>query len=365
MADIIITNDDLKDPSIDDMINLQRSAQPQGGEKIADIRTPFYFNPIFYYCIAATCAAVLVWAIREPYYDDNKENVNGFIELFLNSYMLFGPVAGAMSMFIGLVYGAVNRNWKQAGYCGVVGLGVGLGVTIITTIIATIFYMLASIIAIKIAQGGPPPAEGEYPLRGMAFFVHMCGRGIAWSIISIGAGMGLGVALKSRALTLNGFVGGLLGGLLGGFLFDIVERFVSTPGGGAAADHDAWMCRFIGLVMVGIFVGAFIGFFENISKESWFQMLKGPLAGKNFILFKNHMRIGSSPKSDIYLFKDPDVAPQHASVIRTGSRYMLQDDNSEKGVFVNGKQIQKYILQPSDTVTIGETVLRYQEKRPS
>ena len=56
---------------------------------------------------------------------------------------------------------------------------------------------------------------------------------------------------------------------------------------------------------------------------------------------------------------------QHASILRSGSRYIIQDDKSEKGVFVNGKPIEKYVLQPSDTVTIGETVLRYQEKRRS
>jgi len=354
MADIIITNDDLKDPSIDDMINLQRSAQPQGSEKIEDVRTPFYFNPIFYYCLAAAAGAMAVFGVSEPYYDDNKPGNSVF---YISDYLLFGPVAGVMSMFIGIVYGAVNRNWKQAAYCGVVGLGVGLGATLITTFVAVIFYLIANIIVYSLARQMNVDPLGE--LTGILYFIRMCGRGIAWSIVSTGAGLGLGVALKSKHLTLNGFVGGLIGGLIGGILFELVNRFLSTPGA------DGAFCRGIGLLMVGLFVGAFIGFFENISKESWFQMLKGPLAGKNFILFKNHMRIGSSPKSDIYLFKDPDVAPQHASVIRTGSRYMIQDDNSEKGVFVNGKQIQKYILQPADTVTIGETVLRYQEKRPS
>lgn len=356
MADIIITNDDLKDPSIDDMINLQRSAMPQGSDKVEDIKTPFYFNPIFYYCLATTLGALAVWGATEPSYTDSEDNSTQIP--IISSYLLFGPVAGMLSMAIGIVYGAVNRNWKQALYCGVVGLGVGLGATILTTFVATILFNITCNVAesmVSIPPGGFK--EGEFPLKGMAFFTYMCGRGIAWSIISMGAGLGLGVALKSKQLLLNGFVGGLIGGLLGGLFFDPIIRFI-TPG-----TTDAWLSRCVGILAVGSFVGLFIGFFENLSKEAWFQMLKGPLAGKNFILFKNHMRIGSSPKSDIYLFKDPDVAPQHASILRSGSRYIIQDDKSEKGVFVNGKPIEKYVLQPSDTVTIGETVLRYQEKR--
>lgn len=357
MADIFISKDDLKDPSIDDMINLQRSAQPQQGEKIADVKTPFYYNPIFYYCLACVLGAMAVWGVTEPFYNDTEEDFANNIP-FLSDYLLFGPVAGVLSLSLGLVYGFVNRNWKQSAYCGAVGLGVGLGATLVTTIIANIIFNIFISIAGAINPIRPEDlAPGTFPIKGMAFFVFMCGRGIAWSIVSMGAGVGLGIALKSKQLALNGFVGGMLGGLIGGLFFDPISRFLVSDVG------DGGISRGVGIAAVGAFVGLFIGFFENISKEAWMQMLKGPLAGKHFILFKTHMRIGSSPKSDIYLFKDPDVAPLHATIVRSGRRYMIQDEKSDKGVFVNGKQIDKYILQPSDTVTIGETVLRYNEKK--
>lgn len=356
MPDIIITDSDLKDPTIDDMINLQKSLAPQRDEKVEEIKRPFYLHPIFYYSAAAILGALVVWAVFEPYNgEDNEDQIS---IPFISDYLLFGPVAGMLSMAIGIVYGAVNRNWIKALTCGVIGLGVGLGATMLTTVIADIAFGITSAISVAMAKVPPhnlPP--NEFPLKGMSFFMFMCGRGIAWALVSMGAGLGLGIALKSKKLVLNGLVGGMLGGLMGGLFFDPISRMLWQSGA------QGWVSRAVGITAVGLFVGVFIGFFENISKEAWFQMLKGPLAGKHFILFKNVMSIGSSPKSDVYLFKDPDIAPLHATVTKSGNRFVLKDENSEMGIYVNGKKIDKYILQAGDTVTVGETVLRYHEKQ--
>lgn len=351
MAEIRITNDDLKDPAIDDIINLQRSLQPQAQDKQETVPTPFYLNPIFYYAVASTIGAFAVWAITEPFYTDSVDHIP-----FISDYLLFGPVAAAIGLSIGIVYGLANRNMRQMLYCGVVGMGVGLLATMLTTVVADIVFGITTQIAVSFMR--TPMEElkpGEFPLKGMAFFIFMCGRAIAWSIVSMGAGIGLGIALKSKKLTLNGFVGAMIGGLVGGLFFDPIGRFLNDS-------QDGALSRAVGTVAVGLFVGLFVGIFENVTKEAWFLMLKGPLTGKQFIIFKNPMLIGSSPKSDIYLFKDPDIAPKHASVVKSGNKYILQDEGSDKGTFVNGRKVDKYVLQTSDTIVIGEAVLRYSEK---
>jgi hypothetical protein len=351
MADIRITNDELKDPAIDDIINLQRSLQPQPQEAQMEVRTPFYLNPIFYYAVASTIGALAVWAITEPFYSDDDAHIP-----FISDYLLFGPVAAAIGLSLGVVYGISNRNMKQMLYCGVVGMGVGLLATMLTTFIADIVFGITSTIAVSFMRTPVQEVQpGEFPLKGMSFFIFMCGRALAWSIVSMGAGMGMGIALKSKKLALNGFVGAMIGGLVGGLFFDPISRFLTSADDGA-------LSRAVGTVAVGLFVGLFIGIFENVTKEAWFLMLKGPLTGKQFIIFRNPMLIGSSPKSDIYLFKDPDIAAKHASVIKSGNKYILQDEGSDKGTFVNGRRIDKYVLQTSDTIVIGEAVLRYSEK---
>ncbi|HYG75185.1 MAG TPA: FHA domain-containing protein [Planctomycetota bacterium] len=355
MPDIMISEDDLRDPAIDDVLALHRSVQPQAAQQTADVKTPFYYNPIFYYSVASVIGGVTVWAITEPY---NREGDHGHSRgiPFVSDYLLFGPVAAALGLSIGTVYGLMNRNWKQVLYCGAVGMGVGLVVTLLTTIVADILFGITSMIAVAFMRNQAPPAPGEFPLKGMSFVIFMSGRAIAWSVVSMGAGMGLGIALKSKKLVLNGFVGGMIGGLIGGLFFDPISRFVL----GQASDGS--VSRFVGIFAVSLFVGIFIGLFENLSKEAWFLMLKGPLTGKQFIVFKNPMLIGSSPKSDIYLFKDPDIAPLHATVMKSGSKYILTDEGSGKGTFVNGKAIDKYVLQSNDVISLGEAVLKYSEK---
>lgn len=354
MADIRITKAELNDPMIDDVITLQKSMRSSAGEHVDDIRTPLYLNPVFYYSAAAAAMAVATWSVLEPFTNEAKDDVT---IPFISDYLLFGPVAGALGLALGFVYGLSNRNLRKAFYCAVVGMGVGLGATIISTFIADVVFGFTIQIAFAVSDRPPHTVpEGEFPVRGIAFFIFMCGRAIAWSIVSMGAGLGLGIALKSKKLMLNGFVGAMIGGLLGGMFFDPIHRFV-TPGA-----VEASVSRFAGILAVGLLVGFFIGLFENISKESWFLMLRGPLTGKQFIIFKSPMIIGSSPKADIYLFKDPDIAPQHATVTKAGMHYMLHDAGSDTGTLVNGRRVDKYLLQPSDTITIGQAVLRYAEK---
>jgi hypothetical protein len=209
--------------------------------------------------------------------------------------------------------------------------------------------------AVSLQQGKPQPHN--FPLGGLAFFVLLCGRALAWSLVAMGAGLGLGVALKSKKLLMNGLAGGMVGGALGGLFFDPASRWIS------GADGEADLSRAIGFSAVGLLVGFFVGLFENISKDAWLLMLRGPLTGKQFNLFKSPMVIGSAPKCDIYLFKDAAIEPFHAAVVKSGTRYVLEDKGGRSGTLVNGRSIERHVLQAGDVVTIGETVLRYNERQ--
>ncbi len=354
MADIRITSGELNDPAIDEVVNLQKSMARSGGEFIDDIPTPFYMNPVFYYSVAALVAGMIGWGISEPFI---KEGADRNVIPFVSDFLLFGPVAGLIGLSVGVAYGISNRNLRQMLYCAAVGIGVGLGATVVTTIVADILYGISSSIAAAFA-GPEDHAPGDLQARyhGAAFFIHMCGRSVAWAVVSLGAGLSLGVAMKSKKLLLNGLAGGLIGGMLGGLFFDPVHRFIM------GWPPTALVSRAIGIGAIGVLVGFFIGLFENMSKDAWFLMLKGPLMGKQFIIFKSPLIIGSAPKSDIYLFKDPTIEPRHASVTKSGAKYVIQDEGTPAGTFVNGKKVDRCILQPDDVVSIGETVLKYHER---
>lgn len=355
MADIRIDSDELYTSRVDEIVNLEAALTRSQGEFIEDVKTPFYLNPIFYYTVACSLAALGAWAMLEPFISESEESIP-----FISDYLLFGGTAGMIGLALGAVFGLANRNLSQVFICGGGGLALGLLISIATTAVAWALFNIFLRIAVGVAGEGTVQRRimsGQFPFAGLSFVVFMCGRGIAWSVVSVGAGLGLGILLKSRKLALNGVAGGMVGGLLGGLLFDPISRWLTSP----EAEGD--ICRAVGLLCVGLLVGFFIGLFENVSKDSWLLMLKGPLTGKQFIVFKSPLVLGSAPKCDVYLFKDPDIDPRHATIRKTGSRYLLEDQDSRTGVLVNGKQVDRCVLQPGDVITLGETVLRYHERR--
>jgi len=365
MADIRIDASELADPAVEEIVNLQKSLARSSGQFVEDIRTPLYLNPIFYYAAAAMVTALLVWYACEPLVRDvelhyvnagRRLELNDIGYMVLVNYTFFCGTAVLIGVAMAVAYGLSNRNWRQMFYCVAVSMGVGLLAALISATVGSVLYGIGGV-AVRVAVqnfGGWTP--GEKHLHGLPFFLQMCTRAMSWAAVAAGAGVGLGVALKSPKLVLNGVAGGLLGGMLGGLLFDPVARFLT------AEDAGGWISRMVGVGSIGLLVGLFTGLFENMSKDAWFLMLKGPLAGKQFIVFRSPLVIGSAPKSDIYLFKDPAIEPRHATVTKSGAKYVLQDTGTPAGTFVNGRKVDRCILQSDDVVSIGETVLKYHER---
>jgi pSer/pThr/pTyr-binding forkhead associated (FHA) protein len=109
-------------------------------------------------------------------------------------------------------------------------------------------------------------------------------------------------------------------------------------------------------------VGLFVGLVEQWSKTAWMLMKAGPLAGKQFILYRNPTVLGSSPKADVYLFKDEAIEPRHALIHNRGGRFEIEDCNTPDGTYVNGIPVQKRMLQNGDQIVLGKTVLEFSIK---
>jgi hypothetical protein len=354
MDEIRITPAELNDPRIDAVLEAGRAIARPVTVVPEDVPTPFYLLPPFYYGLASCLAVLLGWAIGEPFYSDTKDQIP-----FVSDYLIFGPAAAAVGAAIGVVYGLVGRNLQRALHCGAVGLGMGLLITMATTVMADIAFGRYIAMAVAITGRENVHTQG-LPFRGFSLFLLMCGRGLGWSLVGAGAGSALGTALKSKSLRFTGIIGGMVGGMLGGLLFDPISMVFHTPGGSAAPS------RAIGLLAIGGLLGVFVGVFESLSKEAWLLMLGGPLKGKQLILFKPLMTIGSAPKCDIYLFKDAAVAPHHATIERRGSSFVLHDEGSANTVLVNGSRLTgDHVLTDEDAITVGSTVLKYHEREAS
>ena len=85
-------------------------------------------------------------------------------------------------------------------------------------------------------------------------------------------------------------------------------------------------------------------------------MKNGPAPGRIHSLDKSEILIGREAGSDVFV-NDVEVSRQHARLTEQAGNYVLEDLGSTNGTFVNGQRVvSPRILQPGDTITLGENV---------
>jgi hypothetical protein len=302
------------------------------------------YSSYFYLSIAAALGACCGWATLEPFFDDSQQERFPIVNM-----LIFPVVAGCLGFFLGAVEGIMCRNLSRAAICAIVGLGVGFGGGLISIFVAGFIFIIMASVALQFWKN---PQPNKMP-DGFALLILMMGRAAAWAVAAIPAGIGQGIALRERKVILNGLLGAVLGGLLGGLLFDPISLVFVT------ADGKATVSRGVGFTVIGILVGLFVGLVEQWTKTAWLLMKAGALAGKQFILYRNPTVLGSSPKADIYLFKDAAIEPRHALIHNRGGRFEIEDCDTPDGTYVNGIPVQKRILQSGDQIVLGKTVLEF------
>jgi hypothetical protein len=342
---IRITTKDLHTPDVDSYVEMQNYLRRDVGP-VSD--QPWLVRVVyanwFYLAICSMVGGVVGWACLEPWLDDNVEK-----DFDIAGLLIFPVVAAAIGLFLGASEGMICRNFARAVKCGAVGLGVGFVGGLLAVIPTEIIFQLMTGIAVGLQKDLQP---GQMP-TGLALLVFMMGRAMAWSIAAIPAGMGQGIALGERKVILNGVVGAMLGGLVGGLLFDPIYMLLTNDA------EQAILSRAVGFASIGGFVGLFVGLVEGWTKTAWLLMQKGPLAGKQFILFRDTTVLGSSPKADVYLFKDDAIEPRHATITNRAGRFEIEDCGTPDGTYVNGIPITHTRLNDGDQIVLGKTVLEF------
>src|SRR5258708_26807962 len=208
---------------------------------------------------------------------------------------------------------------------------------VISVIAGIVFLICVSFVA----------GVGAQTARNPAFWVA---RGIAWMVLGVAPGAVYGIIGLSSKKASYGILGGVIGAGLGGMLFDPIALL--TKGGAAS--------RGVGFALLGMATGIAMGLVESALKDRWLYVTAGPLAGKQFILYKPRTVIGSDQKCDIYLFKDSNILKEHAIVELAGSRIMLLAIGA---TYVNGQPVRQQVLMSGVVVQIGRYAFRYQERQ--
>ena len=93
-------------------------------------------------------------------------------------------------------------------------------------------------------------------------------------------------------------------------------------------------------------------------------MVRGPQIGTNFELSRDHVTIGRNPKCDIFL-DDMTVSRDHAEISRHGDAFIIKDNQSFNGLWINDHSVQEHALRPDDYIQVGKYDFIYKETESS
>ncbi len=89
----------------------------------------------------------------------------------------------------------------------------------------------------------------------------------------------------------------------------------------------------------------------------------GPHAGEVVKLGSEVATIGRSSDNQLSLFNDKEVSRRHAIIMYEMGKFMVQDQNSLNGTFVNDENIEgHHYLDDGDIILIGVSYLEFREK---
>lgn len=87
-------------------------------------------------------------------------------------------------------------------------------------------------------------------------------------------------------------------------------------------------------------------------------IVEGQYAGKVFALSGQPVMIGRDMGCEIGLLMDNRASRNHARIAFENGAYVLYDNNSSNGTFVNNIRIAMHVLAPGDVIIVGETKFR-------
>jgi FHA domain len=294
-------------------------------------RGGFLLKAWVYLGLAGAAGAFLAWAIAEPGFVDGAEHWGNFL--------MFPLVVMVMSIGFAIAESIVERSAAKAIKRGALALVLGLVLSLIFCFVGNLIFTVGCSL---IAESG-----GKMIVENPALWMV---RAVGWAAFGVCGGLVYGIVGQSWKKCLFGVLGGMLGGAIGGGVFDPISMLAN----GAEAS------RCIGFVIFAVMTGVAVGLVESALKSRWLYVAGGPLAGKQFILYKQITQIGSQQTNDIYLFKDLSISPIHATIELRGSVAILLAIGP---TFIGGLPVTQQALRSGDLIQIGRYSFQYQEKK--
>jgi FHA domain-containing protein len=278
---------------------------------------------IYYSAFVGGWGAFVGWLISELLLLHRATDIST-----LSLMLTVGFVGAAVAGGLGILAGAANGQWKENLYRLWLGLGGGFIGGALGGGLGSVIYNL-------------------YPV--------MFSRVVGWTLMGLAIGSVEGVYDLSVRKIRNGLVGGGIGGFLGGLLFTPIHALF---GGNMSSRATAF-------VILGMFIGLFIGLAQIILMEAWLTVVAGFRTGRQVILTLPETILGTSEKAQLpfIAYGAKGVEPIHLRILRRPEGgFLLQDNHSRTGTQLNGKRIeQPVLLRNGDVIQLGPNAVRYSE----
>ncbi len=249
-------------------------------------------------------------------------------------------------------------NWLASPVCGaLVGGFVAAGLGVVGGLSSgAIAPMLKRLLPILLGgMGGGVVGAG---LGELLFSLLGLPRALGWMVMGLGIGAVEGLFERSPSKLRNGLIGGAIGGLLGGLLFDIFAGLLASPTGMTS--------RAVGFVVLGVCIGFGIGLVQVVLKEAWLTVLDGYRPGRQLILSQDRTTLGAGEWVHLPFMGafSKGLEMEHLHLIRQNDgSWLVEDNNSIMGVFVNGSRIQGQTrLRDGDKIKLGSNIVEFNER---
>jgi len=258
-----------------------------------------------------------------------------------------------LGIFIGLTIGGYNGYLQGSKSHLLIGLLLG-----------GIFGLAGISLGARIGEGLMAPFHGKEILAGSgSILLRIPIRILALTPVGIFLGLGIGASSLNIRRAIMGAVGGLIGGAIGAILFDPVSDMfgplVVNLRGATGVTEVGIFGRALYCILLGAGVGLFVGLVENYAKTAWLRLSLGRNEGREWFVDGPLTVIGRGEMCQVPLFGDSAVAPRHATIARNGDQYILTDENSPSGTYVNGQRITQVPLFHGAMIQIGSYGLQF------
>ncbi|MEQ8842252.1 MAG: FHA domain-containing protein [Acidimicrobiales bacterium] len=269
-----------------------------------------------------------------------------------------GFVGACIGFFLtaweGFQAGSSQRAWRN----GVVGLAIGAGAGFMAGWLGWHFLIQQLEDLGREFENNPFMTEGE----AISKFNNTMRLVFAMLFGLLGVFVGGGIGLRqSSKKAVNGVIGGSIGGAIAGLIFYALWDPLSEILRGSEAPSDPTLELILAFTLTGLAVGLGIGLVDRLRRDAWLMLTAGPMAGKEFILYKPETVVGSDFQVDVVLVKDRAVTPRHFVLRRDGSGTVLAVTPGA-AVSVNGTPVTNHRLRPGDQISVGSSVINYLER---